>query len=399
MVEVHLVSKRFFPIFSGAAERFRRYAIGLHERGIRLQVTTVWQPETSSYEVINGIPVSRISLGEKTNDISAELLRKTSEKFKETGKWPDVVHLLNHSLRGNRDVRCIRAIGIPVLFSLTMIPIEPTMLRQRVKTRIYQWLRYQSFTSVITSSGVVTNKLVEMGIPKKKIECIPNGVDLRRFCPAVSFKERNEIRRKLGLNVYDEVILFVGIVSHRKGVDLLVASWPEIVHKRPRSKLIIVGPRDKTKKSPTSSCYDQNFIDIIERKIAESPSPDQVVFTNEVPNVEMYMKAADVFVFPSRREGMGNVVAEAMATGLPCVVTPYDGLPTEFGKPGREYFLTHHNANALAKMTLKILDDPTRSKIVGEMARKWAEKHLDVEMSLDRLAEIYMTISSHQRVV
>ncbi len=394
MVEVHLVSKIFYPILSGAAERFRRYATGLHERGIRLRVTTVWQPGTSSYEAISGIPVSRITLSEKTTDLSAELLRKTSEKFRETGKWPDVLHLLNHSLRGNWDVMRIRAMGIPVLFSLTMIPVAVPTVRQCVKTRIYQWLRYRFFTSIITSSGVVAHKLNKMGIPKEKIESIPNGVDLYRFRPLFSPDERNEIRRELELDEDDEIILFVGFVSHRKGVDLLVDSWSKIIRRRPRAKLLIVGPRSIAKNTSVSSWHDQDFIDRIDRLVAESPSSDRVIFIGEVSNVEIYMRAADVFVFPSRREGMGNVVAEAMASGLPCIVTPYKGLPSEFGKPGHEFLLVPHDENAIADATLEMLENPIRRTMLGKAARDWTEEYLDVKMSLDRLAKLY---SSHQK--
>lgn len=397
-VDVCLVVKYFHPILAGAAERFRRYAPGLRGRGIHLQVSTIQPDGAAAHEMLGDVPVHRLPLDVDPRDMSAALLKRTLERFRETGQWPDVLHLLNHSLRGIPYVWYARLLGIPCVISSTMVPTEQQAPRQRPKTLIYQKLKFWPFNCIITSSVVMTQRLVKQGVSAKRMQIIPNGVDNQRFRPTRSLREREEIRRQLGLGLGDEVILFVGFVSPRKGVDLLIAAWPEIIRRRPQARLLLVGPRCEGPTptlSPVSS--DQAFIDKIDQMIMRSSSPERVVFTGEVSNVEAYMQAADVFVLPSRREGMGNVVAEAMATGLPCVLTPYEGLPAEFGKPGREFLLASPDSDTLATTILEVLESKDRRNRIGQAARNWVERHLDVEMSLDRYAQIYRGLAAMSR--
>jgi glycosyltransferase involved in cell wall biosynthesis len=122
-----------------------------------------------------------------------------------------------------------------------------------------------------------------------------------------------------------------------------------------------------------------------------------VTFTGAVDNVEAYLQTADVFVFPSRKEGMPNVVPEAFACGLASILTPFKGLPDEFGRPGEQYVLVERNAEALATAINAILDDPERRRQLGRRGRKWVEEHLDVEISLDRYADLYYELANDSR--
>jgi glycosyltransferase involved in cell wall biosynthesis len=103
-----------------------------------------------------------------------------------------------------------------------------------------------------------------------------------------------------------------------------------------------------------------------------SPKPERITFTGKIENVEDYLRAADVFVLPSRREGFANVVAEAMASGLPCVLTPYQGLPEEFGIPGQEFLLSSYEPEKLAASIVMPLEDQSMRTSLGLAARSWA---------------------------
>ena len=107
------------------------------------------------------------------------------------------------------------------------------------------------------------------------------------------------------------------------------------------------------------------------------------------------MKACDFFVFPSQREGMPNVVPEAMATGLPSILTPFKGLPEEFGRPGEEYLLVERTPEELADALGRVLDDPELAARLGAKAREWVEDNLDVEDSLDAYARLYAELGGH----
>ena len=131
------------------------------------------------------------------------------------------------------------------------------------------------------------------------------------------------------------------------------------------------------------------FHDRIARLVAQAPKPDRIVFTGKVTNVEEYLRAADLFVFPSSREGMPNVVLEAMATRLPCILTPFQGLPAEFGQLGRHYRLVPRTPEALAAAIRDCLENRDAAEQMGEDAHTWAVQNLDVETSLDKYARLY----------
>jgi glycosyltransferase involved in cell wall biosynthesis len=127
----------------------------------------------------------------------------------------------------------------------------------------------------------------------------------------------------------------------------------------------------------------------LQNTIAGANAEDRVIFTGPVSNVEDYLRAADLFVFPSRREGMPNVVPEAMACALPVVSTPFIGLPAEFGDPGTHYVLSSWDPVELAGDVGRLLVNADKRYILGRNARYWVEQNLDVNQSLDRYTALY----------
>ena len=398
-IDVCILSQWFYPTLIGPGERFRRYAPGLRERGVHLRVVSVQQPNMLPTETVDGIPVHRIPVRANPRQVPVVLLRRALGNFRETSQWPDVLQLLKHSPRGGPYVWLARLLGIPCLFVYTMIkskPKENLGLRQRFKQALSFKLKYQSFNCLVTSSTVMAQNMIEWGVSPERVEVIPNGVDLKRFRPVRSPRERDEIRRQLGIELNDEVILFVGSISQRKGVDTLVAAWPEIAHRRPQARLLLVGPHGDDPTRPPSA-RDQAFLNRIDQMIMHSPGPERVIFTGEVSNVEDYMRGANLFVFSSKHEGMPNVVPEAMASGLPCILTPFDGLPAEFGEPGHEFLLVPRDPDALAEAMLEVLESQDIRRALSQSARTWVEKHLDVEVSLDRFAQLYRRLAETNR--
>ena len=78
-----------------------------------------------------------------------------------------------------------------------------------------------------------------------------------------------------------------------------------------------------------------------------------------------------------------------MASGLPCVLTPFEGLPSDFGDDGRTYLLAKHNPTDLANKALKLLKDQSLQNQLGAAGRALVERDLSVEKSLDSYAQLY----------
>jgi glycosyltransferase involved in cell wall biosynthesis len=104
-----------------------------------------------------------------------------------------------------------------------------------------------------------------------------------------------------------------------------------------------------------------------------------------------------MFVFSPLKGGMPNVVLEAMACGVPVVLTPCIALPKEFGEPGHEYFLVKRDSDAIAAAIAELLQNEELRKNLGRRGRSWVEENMDLEQSLDRYAALYYELAEQRR--
>ena len=145
-----------------------------------------------------------------------------------------------------------------------------------------------------------------------KFKVVHNAVDLEKF------KFNNEIREKIRkeLNVDSDTLLIghVGRFTQQKNHDFLIDIFNEIHKINQNTKLLLIGTGIKEND--------------IKEKVKNLNLQNSVIFEGFKTNVAEYMFAMDIFLFPSKFEGLGLVLIEAQATGLPCY-TSKDVVPTE----------------------------------------------------------------------
>jgi glycosyltransferase involved in cell wall biosynthesis len=156
--------------------------------------------------------------------------------------------------------------------------------------------------------------IVPRGTPADKWT---NGVDPELFRPAADALERANVRRSLGLDDRHVVVGIVGRIVREKGFRELAAAAAVLCPKYPHLRLLVVGATLQTDRDQ----FDGRFRQLI----ADSGLTDRFVFTGHVDNVPELLRAMDVFVLPSYREGFPKSVLEAMASGLPVVATRIRG--------------------------------------------------------------------------
>ena len=141
---------------------------------------------------------------------------------------------------------------------------------------------------------------------------IKNGIDVDKFF--FNAEKRRYWREKLGYK--DELVIgHVGRFSYQKNQAFLVEIFNKLLERRPGSRLLLVGDGEDKKS--------------VEQLVRDKGLVEKVTFTGSVNNVEDYLQAMDVFVLPSRFEGLPIVAVEAMSTGLMAVISdhvPSDGL-------------------------------------------------------------------------
>jgi glycosyltransferase involved in cell wall biosynthesis len=168
----------------------------------------------------------------------------------------------------------------------------------------------------VSVSSEITTELTTNGVNSAKIRYIPNPVDVKRFTPANSY-QRAIVRSRLGLLQEDKIFIFTGRLVAYKGLPLLVSVWKEIQKRHMHVKLLLVG----------CGGNDMHNCEGALREYVESNSlHDSIYLTGAVSNVEEYLQASDVFVFPTENEAFGISLIEAMACGLPVISTPVGGV-------------------------------------------------------------------------
>jgi glycosyltransferase involved in cell wall biosynthesis len=209
-------------------------------------------------------------------------------------------------------------------------------------------------------------------------------VDTARFQPATR-AERLEIRARLGIEPDSPVATFVGAIIPRKGVDVLVEAWRAVQAAEPRARLLMVGP-DTFGSDDRSASELVPFIDGLKRTVADAGL--RVDFVGRQERVEDYLRAADVFVLPSRKEGFGNVIIEALACGLPAVVTAMDGVGSVTVSHGENGFIVH-NAGEIADALIRLFQSSELTARMGVAARHSATDKFGAEFIARRYVELY----------
>ncbi len=301
---------------------------------------------------------------------------------------PDIIQFLPLPPWSVPALQKLRRSGIPLAYAYNLINSPQTSLMGHLRHLAAQRLQFPLLDCTIVQSSIMAQALRDEGLTGR-IEIIPNGVDKVRFCPARDTAVRTKIRQSLGINQNAPVIIYVGAIEPRKGSDLLFAAWAKLAPEFPQAHLVLVGPRLDLTDTGLS-----HFQQRLEALIQASASADRVHFVGRVENVEAYLQMADLFVFPSRREGLPNVVLEAMATGLPVITTPFVGLSAELGQAGKHYLLAEHDADHLCQLIRQVLLEDVRGEQLGRNGRNWVETHLGIETILDRYAELYRELAN-----
>ena len=183
---------------------------------------------------------------------------------------------------------------------------------------------------------------VDLGVmPPHKISVIPSGIDLSRFLGARV--DRPSKRRELGLPSAALAVGFVGWLLPIKGVSFLVRAMPDILARHPESFLVLVGKGDDEAKL---------------RSLTDSLGLNgRVLFLGWCPDVEEILPCLDLLVLPSLNEGMGRVLVEAMATGVPIIASRIGGVPDLIWDGENGILVPPADCGALKRAIAKLLGD------------------------------------------
>jgi len=311
-INVCMFSYYFPPHYSGSAIQAVNLAHEMNKRGINAFFCTVNRGGAGQTDNFEGFRVYRINEG-KGNYGELVLWKNLLQLLRSKQEECDIIHSHGAYLRNSIVGPIARILGKK---SLVKISLSENDLFGMDKGKS-GWLHRKFMSQIdryVSISRKITRELTDYEFPAKKIREIPNGVDTKRFYP-VSDDDRIILRDRHGLPADSKICLYVGVIDERKNVKWLIDEW-KTIDENHSGHLLIVGPVSRDDKSAV-------FYNSL--KAQESLFQGRLRFINYTDSIEDMYRLADIFILPSTNEGMPNVVLEAMASGLPCLVSSTSG--------------------------------------------------------------------------
>ena len=211
---------------------------------------------------------------------------------------------------------------------------------------------------------------------------IPSGVPIRRL--RAGAPSRVDARSDLGIAPAAFVVVAVGRLVPVKGFDVLIDALPALVAAAPDARVILVG--DGPERGP------------LEQRATALGVADRVWFAGTQRDVARYVAAADVLAAPSRNEGMGRVLVEAMALGVPVVASAVGGIPDVVADGEHGRLVPADDAGSLAEALIALGCDPILTAKLGSAAVEGAAR-FSTEVAEARLLGLYAALAREKALV
>jgi glycosyltransferase involved in cell wall biosynthesis len=263
-------------------------------------------------------------------------------------------------------------------------------LLRSVLDRARHWAYHRASRIIAISSGL-GREARAFGFPPEEIVSIPNALDTSRFRPRTA-EERDALRKALGIQDEAEVVIWVGRLVKKKGLETLIDAWAEVVRKRTKARLLIVG-------AGAGAGHPNDAEAALREAITARGLQATIKLTGPVQDVERYLQASDLFVMTSEEEGFGNTLAEAMACGLPVITSRIEFGAAELVDDGHEGFkYTVGDAGQLQGFIVSLLVDANARHRMGMAARTRVEKALDVECVSEAYERLFLAVAKDPNI-
>lgn len=369
-MKILVVSHEFPPIGGGGANACYFLTKEYVKAGHKVTVVTSNYQRMPERELINGATVVRVDARRTHKDHCgfgemADYLVKALRKAKELEEKEafDICHVFFGIPSGPIGYLLKKRYHLPYVIRFGGGDIPGFQKRFKWVYRLiapFIRLLWKNADALIANSNEL-KKFAEAFYSKKAIAVISNGVDTETFRSTEKKDDREEIR-----------LLFVSRLIERKGLQHIIPVLKNIQNRTVFPiRLVIVG--------------DGPYRTVLENLVETHNVKELVQFTGGKTRDELgeYYRNADLFLLPSRMEGMPNVVLEAMASGLPVVMTPCGG---------SEELITDNGyavpVDQFEEVIIQLCNDKELRQTMGEASRKAAEE----KFGWNQKADLYLNI-------
>ena len=244
-------------------------------------------------------------------------------------------------------------LGLPLVW-LARVPVRIATHRGRIEA-FPRWR--QILHGVLINIGIAhtliavseqtRQQAIDEGIWESRIIVIPNSVKPLD----ISLVDRAAVRKELGLHNDDIFLLSIGRLTYQKGHEFLVQAMSKVASQVPNAKAGI--------------CGDGPLRPQLEAQIVEAGLSSQVRLLGAWEDISPLLASADIFILPSRWEGLSRALMEAMAAGFPVIASKVDGIKDLITDGVNGLLVPSEDAEALGKSILQLIDNAEMRKQIA----------------------------------
>ncbi|MFP4280090.1 MAG: glycosyltransferase family 4 protein [Halochromatium sp.] len=353
-LHVALVTETYPPEINGVANTLAQLARGLERRGHQTSLVRPRQPADRRQArqarelLVAGVPLP----GYRGLRFGWPALGAVQRRWREAR--PDAVYIATEGPLGHAALRAARRLEIPTLtgfhtqFQQYCSHYGVGLLMQPIIGLLKRFHNHSGATLVPTRA--LQRDLANAGF--RNLHVLSRGVDTERFSPAY---RSAALRAAWGCGDDTVVALYVGRIAAEKHIDLAIEAFARIRRARPDSRCVLVG-------------------DGPELAHLRRQHPD-LVYTGAKVGAELatHYASADLFLFPSLTETFGNVLTEALASGLAPIAFDYAAAREHLRHGENGYSVAMADRAAFLAQAEQAVSDPEQLRRLGHEARRTAE--------------------------
>jgi glycosyltransferase involved in cell wall biosynthesis len=246
---------------------------------------------------------------------------------------------------------------------------------RRVRQLLFARVPPRLCNMTICVSNAVRDALIQQyGFPERKVCTIQNGVSPRHFAPTPG--DRLAVRSKLKICPNDFLLICTARLSAEKGIDVLLLAMSKIIQSYPVCKCIVIG--------------EGPLREELMARVKSLGLGRHVFLEGFQTDVRCYLTAADIFVLTSYVEGLPYSVLEAMASGLPCVVTNVGGNGEAVVNKVTGLVVAPGSVDEVVNAIIYLLTDPQQRARMGEASQARVSKEFDIEAKIAEFSQLIL---------
>lgn len=317
-------------------------------------------------------------LKELDDNVHVELQRR---KIGGGEKVSTLVRIAKYIKRNNIEVVHCNSLNAPELLIFKQIMFRKTKIVHTIHDVgqydcLPKWkiiLRNILCDSFIAISDSVKKDLIESGIASQKVQVIYNAIDLNKF--QNTFHKFFDIEHVVVGNV-------ARIMPEKKGQDVLISSIEQLRKNYPGIICKFAGGYD----AQHESAYEALKYDVEKRDLERN-----IFFCGNIEDVSSFLKKIDIFVLPSRYEGFGISLIEAMSMGIPCIASNLDGPAEIIGNNQRGELFQVDNVGELTAKIEYIIEHYNEYLEKQEGIRRYIFENFDIRRMCKKVLKVYMS--------